>query len=148
MSATDADRACEHSRLVDAPPLAVYAAIAEPERLARWWGPAGFRSTFEVCDFRPGGEWRFVLHGPDGTDYPNHNRFAEVVPSERVVVEHLDATHHFVLTITLEACDGGTRVGWRQVFDTAEHRDRVAEAVLRANEQNLDRLAAEVARGA
>lgn len=37
-----------------------------------------------------------------------------------------------------------TRVGWRQVFDTAEHRARIAKIVLEANEQNLSRLAAEV----
>jgi hypothetical protein len=49
-----------------------------------------------------------------------------------------------VLTITLESHDRGTRVGWRQVFDTAEHRDEVLPFVEPANEQNLDRLAAEV----
>jgi hypothetical protein len=37
-------------------------------------------------------------------------------------------------------------VGWRQVFDTVEHRERVAPVVLQANEENLDRLEAEVFR--
>jgi uncharacterized protein YndB with AHSA1/START domain len=143
-----ADREFVHHRLIQATPQVVYAAIADPARLARWWGPEGFRSTFEVCEFRPGGAWRFVLHGPDGTDYPNANAFREIVPGERVVVEHFDATHHFLLTITLTPLDGGTRVGWRQVFDTAEHRAQVAPFVTSANEQNLDRLAAEVARSA
>jgi len=137
-------RACTHSRLVDAPRDRVFRAIAEPERLARWWGPAGFTSTFEKFEFRPGGAWRFVMHGPDGTDYPNENVFREIVEPARVVVEHVSASHHFVLTITLEADGDRTRVGWRQVFDTAGHREHVAEVVLAANEQNLDRLAAEV----
>lgn len=141
-----ADREFVHSRLLEAPPAAVYAAIADPARLARWWGPAGFSSTFEHCDFRPGGAWRFVLHGPDGTDYPNENVFREIVPARRVVVEHIATTHHFVLTITLEPRDGGTVVGWHQLFDTAEHRAQIASFVVPANEQNLDRLAAEVAR--
>jgi uncharacterized protein YndB with AHSA1/START domain len=142
-----ADRECVHSRVIEAPAERVFRAIADPDRLARWWGPDGFTSTFEVFEFRPGGNWRLVLHGPDGTDYPNQNVFREIEPSGRVVVEHLsDEGHHFFLTITLAAHGEGTRVGWRQVFDTAAHRDHVASFVLPANEQNLDRLAAEVRR--
>ena len=142
--ASTADREFVHSRLIDAPPERVFEAFADPARLARWWGPDGFSSTFETFDLKPGGQWRFVLHGPDGTDYPNENRFVEVVPARRVVVEHVSEDHHFVLAITFAGEDGRTRVGWRQVFDTAEHRDRLAPVVIDANEQNLSRLAAEV----
>jgi uncharacterized protein YndB with AHSA1/START domain len=139
-----ANREFVHSRLIDAPQARVFRAFAEPTHLARWWGPNGFSSTFEVFEFRPGGTWRFVMHGPDGTDYPNENAFREIVTPERVVVEHLSDPHHFFLTITFAAQGDQTLVGWRQVFDTAEHRDKVADVVLEANEQNLDRLAAEV----
>jgi uncharacterized protein YndB with AHSA1/START domain len=107
-------------------------------------GPHGFSSTFETFDFRPAGKWVFVLHGPDGTSYPNENVFAEIVPARRVVIEHISETHHFFLTIDLEPVEGGTRVGWRQVFDTAAHRNQIAPVVVDANEQNLDRLAVEV----
>jgi uncharacterized protein YndB with AHSA1/START domain len=141
-----ADREFVHSRLIDAPPERVFQAFADPGRLARWWGPDGFSSTFETFDFKPGGQWRFVIHGPDGTDYPNENRFVEVAPARRVVVEHVSKDHHFVLTITLTGEGDKTHVGWRQVFDTAEHRDRIAPIVTGANEQNLSRLAAEVQR--
>ena len=140
-----ADREFVHSRLIDAPRDRVFKAIMDPARLTKWWGPDGFTSTFEVFEPRPGGAWRFVLHGPDGTDYPNHNVFAEIVEAERVVIEHLSETHHFVLTITLEAQGGRTLVGWRQLFDTAAEKQRVADFVTPANEQNLDRLAAVVA---
>lgn len=143
-STTD-DRACVHARVIDASPERVFRAIADPAHLARWWGPQGFSSTFEVFDFRPGGAWRFVMHGPDGIDYTNESVFCEV-STERVVIEHLGGMHHFLLTITLTPEGKGTRVGWRQVFDTVEHRERVAPVVLQANEQNLDRLEAEVHR--
>ncbi|MEJ6022232.1 SRPBCC family protein [Ramlibacter sp. PS4R-6] len=145
MAAT-ADRECVHSRLIDAPPARVFKAIADPTHLTRWFGPAGFSSTFHEFDFRPGGLWRVDLHGPDGKDYPNEYVFLDVVEPQRVVIEHLspDGGHHFLLTITLAREGEGTRVGWRQVFDTAEHRDKVAAFVLPANEQNLDRLQAEV----
>lgn len=145
-SPSHTDRAFMHSRLIDAPREQVFAAIADPARLARWWGPNGFTSTFEVFEFRRGGAWRFVLHGPDGTNYPNENRFTEIVVPQRVVVEHLGTPHHFELTITFAAQGAGTLVGWRQVFDSAEEKQRVAAFVAPANEQNLDRLAAELLR--
>jgi uncharacterized protein YndB with AHSA1/START domain len=145
--ASIADRSFTHSRLIDAPREQVFAAIADPARLARWWGPNGFTSTFEVFEFRPGGAWRFVLHGPDGTDHPNENRFTDIVAPARVVFEHLGSPHHFELTITLTAQGAGTQVGWHQIFDTAAEKQRIADFVARANEQNLDRLTAEVLRG-
>jgi uncharacterized protein YndB with AHSA1/START domain len=139
-----ADRECVHSRLIDAPRERVFRAFAEPHHLARWWGPNGFSSTFEVFEFQPGGIWRFVMHGPDGTNYPNESVFREIIVPERVVFEHLSEGHHFFMTITLAAHGDQTLVGWRQVFDTAAHKQRIAAFVEQANEQNLDRLAAEV----
>jgi uncharacterized protein YndB with AHSA1/START domain len=123
----------------------VYMAIADPQRIARWWGPEGFTSTTQVCDIQPGGHWRFVFHGPDGKDYPNHNIFVLIEPARRVVIRHEDPTHGFRLTISLQDEGQGTRVGWQQVFDDAGERDRMALICIPANEQNLDRLHAEVA---
>jgi len=140
----DLSRELVHSRVIDAPPERVFRAFSEPRHLARWWGPNGFTSTFEVFEFRPGGTWRFVMHGPDGTDYPNESVFHEIVPSQRVAFEHLSEGHHFFMVITMDAENDRTRVGWRQIFDTAFHQDRIAEFVKQANEQNLDRLALEV----
>jgi len=145
-AALTADRAFVHSRLIDASREQVFAAIADPTRLVRWWGPNGFTSTLEVFEFRRGGAWRFVMHGPDGKHYPNENLFTDVLAPERVVVEHLGVPHHFELTMTCAAQGARTLVGWRQVFGTAEEKQRVAAFVVSANEQNLDRLAAEVLR--
>ena len=85
------------------------------------------------------------MHGPDGRDYPNESRFLEVVANERVVIEHFSG-HHFILTITFSRVGNATVVGWHQLFDTVEHYRQIAEFVSRANEQNLDRLEAEVRR--
>jgi uncharacterized protein YndB with AHSA1/START domain len=140
------DREFVHSRLIDAPREQVFRAFAEPERLARWWGPDGFSNTFHTFELRPGGAWRFVMHGPDGMDYPNENVFVQVLAPERVVVEHLSDTHHFFLYITFAAQGHQTLVGWRQVFDSAAHKAQLAAMVPAANEQNLSRLASEVQR--
>jgi uncharacterized protein (TIGR02145 family) len=142
-ASSTADREFVHSRVIDATPERVFAALSTASRLAKWWGPKGFSSTFRTFEFHPGGRWVFELHAPDGANYPNENVFVEIVPARRVVIEHISETHHFLLTITLDPVEGGTRVGWRQVFDTAEHRNQIAHVVLDANEQNLDRWAAE-----
>ncbi|MEK1908337.1 MAG: SRPBCC family protein [Pseudomonas sp.] len=137
------ERAFVHSRLIDAPCARVYQAFSDPAHLARWWGPNGFSNTFSEFDLRPGGRWRFVMHGPDGSDYPNESLFIEVVPQQRVVIEHLNG-HHFLLTIRFNAQGSQTRVDWRQEFDSVAEHQRIAALVIPANEQNLDRLAAEV----
>src|SRR3712207_1550034 len=81
------------SRVFDAPREAVFRAFAEPGILARWWGPKGFANTFREFDLRPGGAWRFVMHGPDGRDYEMVKEFVEVVAGERVVLRHVGPMH-------------------------------------------------------
>jgi len=135
-----ADREFVTSRVIDAPRPRVFRAFSDPSRLAHWWGPAGFTNTFEAFDLRPGGLWRFVMHGPDGTNHPNESVFVDVVEPEYVIFDHVSG-HHFRMTITFTADGEKTLVGWRQVFDTAEERERIAAFVIPANEQNLDRLA-------
>ncbi|MDT9002409.1 SRPBCC domain-containing protein [Paucibacter sp. APW11] len=127
----------------------VYAAFAAPERLARWWGPAGFSNRFEHCEFVPGGRWRFVMIGPDGHEYPNESRFAELITNELIVIDHVVAPM-FRLTVRLTALPddpGHCRLDWEQAFADAAVAEQVRHIVVPANEQNLDRLGAELARG-
>lgn len=147
MASTDdstRDREFVHSRLIGASPERLFRAISDPEHLARWWGPKGFSNTFHTFGVERGGQWIFTMHGPDGTDYPNESVFVEIIPPQRAVIEHVSENHHFVLVISLEAKGSDTLVGWRQVFDTAGHKNAIAHVVDEANEQNLDRQAAEV----
>lgn len=133
------------SREILATPAEVFAAFSDPTRLARWWGPAGFTNTFSVCEFRSGGRWSFVMHGPNGANYPNESVFAEVEPLKKVVVRHLSEPK-FSLTIGLNPSAAGTVVSWSQAFKSAEIAQRIEHIVVPSNEQNLDRLSAEVLR--
>jgi uncharacterized protein YndB with AHSA1/START domain len=133
------------SRDIPATPEQIFAAIAAPERLAKWWGPAGFINTFELFEFKPGGRWVFVMHGPDGTNYPNENVFAEIEENSRVVIDHIPVPQ-FRLTITLTASGEGTLVSWHQLLADSDFAEKVAHIIVPANEQNLDRLTAEVLR--
>ena len=138
-----ANRQSLHSRVFDAPRERVFAALRDPARLARWWGPDGFSSTFETFEFFPGGRWVFTMHGPDGRNYPNESVFIDVTAPERIRFRHLSG-HEFDMLITLTDENGRTRVDWRQRFGSADELNRVAAIVRPANEQNLDRWEAVV----
>lgn len=133
------NRIMRTSRLLPYSPAAVYRAFAMPELLAKWWGPEGFTNTFEVFEFKPGGQWRFVMHGPDGKGYPNESVFAALEPNSQIVIEHVCAPL-FTLTVKLTAVANGTEVNWAQAFADVETAEAVRHIVEPANEQNLDRL--------
>ncbi len=134
------------SREIPATVEQVFAAISDPQRLARWWGPAGFTNTFSVCEFKAGGRWSFVMHGPDGHNYPNESVFADIDAPRKVVIQHV-VEPKFRLTIQLAPSAGtgaGTLVSWSQAFESPEVASRIEHIVVPANEENLDRLSAEV----
>ena len=137
------DNELSTSRVLDAPRAQVFRAISDPAILAHWWGPDGFSNTFKAFNFAPGGVWSFVMHGPDGTDYPNESAFAEIEAPQRVVIDHLSAPK-FRLTIQLTEQATLTRLDWTQAFASAEDCARIAQYARPANEQNLDRLAAQL----
>lgn len=118
----------------------LFEAFADPAQLTRWWGPKGFTNTFEKFDLRPGGEWRFTMHGPDGTEYPNVKTFIEVVSPERIVFQHHGPTHRFQMTLLLGEEAAGTLFNWHMLFESAEGVSQLKDFITRANEENFDRL--------
>lgn len=131
-------------RTFAATPAHIFAAFADPARLARWWGPDGFRNTFTTFTLAKGGAWVFTMHGPDGKDYANTAEFLSIVPGRSIVIKHLSMPV-FTLTITFTAQGDTTLVTWEQAFDSAELAAAIKHIVEPANEQNLNRWQAEVA---
>jgi uncharacterized protein YndB with AHSA1/START domain len=131
------------SRDIPALPSHVFAAFTDPERLAKWWGPSGFSNTFIQFQFKTKGKWSFIMHGPDGKKYPNESEFTEIVPDKKVVIRH-HSQPTFTLTIIITASSTGSLVQWIQEIDNDDIAKNIAHIVEPANEQNLDRLAAEV----
>jgi uncharacterized protein YndB with AHSA1/START domain len=122
-------RVIEGRRLLDAPRKLVFAAFSDPKHLAQWWGPDGFTTTTHSFDFRPGGVWRFVMHGPDGRDYQNRVTFIEIKAPERLLYRHGGGDDvepvQFMQTVTFEDVGGKTQLVWRGEFPTAAERARV-----------------------
>lgn len=136
------DRQIVGTRLLDAPRDLVWKVWTEPEHLAPWWGPNGFTSTIQEMDVRPGGTWRLIMHGPDGTDYPNSSVYVEVVKPQLLVYDHVSAPQfHSMATFFSEG--NKTRVTVRLFFDTAALRDKTAKefGAIEGLQQMLERLA-------
>lgn len=118
------------TRVLAAPRALVFSVWADPKHLVQWWGPNGFRTTTHVFDFRPGGIWRFVMHGPDGRDYQNRITFEEIVAPERIVYRHDGGDDvepvQFTQTVTFEDIGNDeTRLTWHGTFPSALERARV-----------------------
>lgn len=130
------------TRVIDAPPPLVFRAFSDPENLKHWWGPAGFTNTISHFEFAPGGEWKFVLHGPDGKDYPNTCEFVEIVQNKKVIFIHHLPVHVFTMTLGFEPVGNKTRFSFTMVFAAQGEVEKIQQYVVPANEQNFDRLEA------
>lgn len=117
----------------------IFAAFADPSRLAKWWGPNGFTNTFETFEFRAGGNWKFTMHGPDGTDYLNENVFVSLEPGKKVVIKHLPHPH-FTLSVSLVPSKTGTQIEWDAEFEDPKVLEAFRHIAEPGGEQNLDRL--------
>lgn len=136
------DRTVLNQRVVPYTREQVFKAWTDPGLLAQWWGPKGFTNTFHTFELKPGGKWHFTMHGPDGADYENLCVFKDIVETERVVLDHIETVHRFLLSGTFKTVNDGTAIEFRQVFASADECNRIRSFVTGANEQNLDRLEA------
>jgi uncharacterized protein YndB with AHSA1/START domain len=144
-----ADREIVTSRRIDAPRELVFEAFTEVRHLSRWWGPQGFTTSTRAFEFGVGGEWDFVMHGPDGTDYQDLILWTEIVPPERIALRHgefRDDPNAFESVITLVPDGAATRIEMRTLFPTKELRDEAAEKfhAIEGAQQTLSNLAAYV----
>ncbi len=138
------DREIVISRLIAAPRERVWKAFTTAEALAHWWGPTGFTITTRSFDFRVGGDWVFIMHGPDGHDYPNWIRFTRIDEPSRMDHDHGGDSDRVIFraVITLDELEGKTRVTLHSTFETMEHRDLVVKeyGAIEGGQQTLSRL--------
>jgi uncharacterized protein YndB with AHSA1/START domain len=118
-----AARSLVFHRRFRAPRELVFRVWTEMGHVGEWWGPDGFTTTTREMDVRPGGVWRFTMHGPDGTDYPNRIVYLEVMPSERLVYRHEpdkeDEPVNFTVTVLFEQQGPDTAMTMSMVFPSS-----------------------------
>ena len=146
-------RAMIVTREFDAPRDLVFEAWTDPRHLSQWWGPDGFTTTTSAFEMRPGGVWRFVMHGPDGRDYENRITFDEIMKPERIRYHHGGGEDvepkQFRTTVTFDDLGRSrTLVTLHAVFPSSADRDRVVKeyGADKGAMQTLARLADYVAK--
>jgi uncharacterized protein YndB with AHSA1/START domain len=132
------------TRVFSYPRTLVYRAWTEPDHLKNWWGPAGFTNTFNIFDFRVGGRWNFIMHGPDKGHYPNDCTFVAIREPELVVWDRQSKPIFQVEVVFDEIGKNETRVTFKQKFGTAEECSKLRKYVPEKNEENMDRLEQEL----
>jgi uncharacterized protein YndB with AHSA1/START domain len=132
------------TRAFDAPREAVFDAWTKPAHLARWFGPHGW--TLAVCevDLRPGGAWRFVPRGPEGTEMGMRGVYREIKAPERLVYTESfdDYPGETLNTITFSEENGTTTTTCRVLYATGAARDAVLKTRMKEGvSESFDRLA-------
>lgn len=140
------DREMVLKRRVGAPPELVWRMWTESDHVGRWWGPDGFTTTTSEMNVRPGGVWIFIMHGPDGTDYPNKITYVEVEAPSRLVYRHGGEKEFepikFDVETTFESEGESTLITMRMRFPSAKALEHVIEnyGALEGGRQTLARL--------
>ncbi len=140
----DPARILQVERLVGAPIDLVFEMFTDARHLDAWWGPDGFRNETHEMEFSVGGLWRYIMHGPDGKDWPNWIRYQEITAPTRIAYEHggeMGEAAHFHGVITLKPEGDQTRVTLTLIFATPEARDATLKfGAVEGGKQTLARL--------
>jgi uncharacterized protein YndB with AHSA1/START domain len=144
----DSSREIVITRVLNAPRELVFNAFIDPQNIGQWWGPNGFTTTTYQRDVRPGGTWRYMMHGPDGVDWPNKIHYIEIEKPERLVYDHgtgemdlKDDPDRFRVTITFAEIGKQTLVTMRSRFASAERCAAVKKfGAVEGGNQTLSRL--------
>jgi uncharacterized protein YndB with AHSA1/START domain len=131
-------------RTVSFPKNIVFRAWSEPDHLKNWWGPNGFTNTFNIFEFKKGGKWSFVMHGPDKGNYHNECEFTKIeAPS--VIAWKRHSKPLFQVEALFEELDHNkTKVIFKMIFDTEKECNKLKPFVIDKNEENFDKMEQEL----
>jgi uncharacterized protein YndB with AHSA1/START domain len=119
-----------------------YAAFVTADLVARWWGPAGWRTVVDAMDVRVGGRYRIRLLGPDGVVHHRSGTYLDVVPGSQLV-RTLEFGEFDGLTVVesilFEPTPGGTRVTLRTEFPSPVDPNRLTAAGIQNGVRSLYR---------
>ena len=132
------------SRIVNASRELVFLAWANPNHLKNWWGPAGFTNTFNEFDFRVGGRWKFIMHGPEKGNYMNDCEFIAIEKPSLIAWKRYSKPLFNVVATFEQLSAGQTKIIFKQIFPSPEECNKAKKFVVDKNEENFDRLESEL----
>lgn len=127
------------SRIFNATREEVFKAWSDSKILSQWWGPKGFTNTFDTHEFKAGGKWSFIMHGPNGVDYQNDSEYIEIIPNKKIVFKHLSAPFFYIIA-TFDDVGTDCKLTWRMLFDDEKLCETIKSSCLILNEENMDKL--------
>jgi uncharacterized protein YndB with AHSA1/START domain len=131
-------------RTFDAPRALVWKVWTDPSLIPKWWGPGYLATAVEKMDVKPGGAWRFIQRGTDGSEYAFNGVYREIVPPAKIVstFEFEGMPGHLLLeTITFEERNGKTKLTNTVSFQIIEDLDEMVNSGMEAGAfEGLDRL--------
>ena len=84
MTTQPGELALHIERVLPASRSRVFAALIEPDELAKWWGPRGFTAPSIEIDLRVGGSYRIAMQPPEGDLFYLTGAFREIDPPARL----------------------------------------------------------------
>jgi uncharacterized protein YndB with AHSA1/START domain len=134
------------TRTINFPIIIVYEAWSNPNHLKNWWGPNGFTNTFNEFDFRVGGRWSFIMHGPEKGNYPNECEFIKIEKPNLIAWKRYSKPLFQVVATFEEVTKDQTKIVFKMLFETAEESNKLRPFVVDKNEENFDKLEIELAK--
>lgn len=137
------DRELIIKRVINAPRALVFEAFRDPHHIGQWWGPNGFTTTTIKMDVKVGGQWRFTMHGPDGTDYENLITYTEIDKPARLCYDHGEPAGEapFKVEVTFDELENKTALTLRMICESAEQLEGMKKfGAVEGGKQTLDRL--------
>lgn len=88
----------------NAPIQLVWDAWTQTEHILKWWAPAGMNIKVVKHDFKVGGQWKYTMPMPDGSEFISEGIYKEIIELEKIVssadfkpmTENVELQSHFV----------------------------------------------------
>lgn len=71
-------------RTFNVPVKIVWEAWTQPAHIALWWGPKGMTVNVIEHDFRVGGQWKYSMPMPDGSEFISDGVYSVIVELEKI----------------------------------------------------------------
>lgn len=124
----------------------LFRAWSDQNHLKNWWGPAGFTNTFKEFDFRVGGKWIFIMHGPEKGNYANECEFIKIDKPSIIAWQRLSKPLFQVVAAFEEVSKDKTKLVFKMLFNTADECRKIKIFAVDKNEENFDRLENELSK--
>lgn len=124
-----ANRTLTIEKTFNAPVQVVWDAWTKAEHILKWWAPPGMDLQVLAHDFKVGGQWKYSMPMPDGSEFISEGTYTEIVLHEKIVTsaDFKPMTHDVEMQIYFEADGEKTKFTLSVVHATPEYCKRQEE---------------------